>query len=117
QLNVIQFRSSYRRTVLRRASLISHQIRHHLESHRNLFEQINWQLHDFGQYAVDPRTNSNRVLPRLDVKITCVKPNGVLDETIHQDDYLDTLSGKFGLKILNSITHGAPRRGLCTRGD
>ena len=101
QLHAVQLRAADGRAVLRQAGLIGDQVGHHLEARGNFVHQVERQMRDLGEHAVDAGAHGDGVFPRLDMQVAGAELDGVLHHAVdHHDDFGALGGDRFGLEIL-----------------
>ena len=105
QLDAVQFRAADGGAVLRRAGLVGHEVGHDLEAHRDLVHEVERQMGDLGEHAVNAGAHGDGGFPGLDVQVAGAEADGVLDQAVDEHADLEALGGQFRLEILNRVTH------------
>ncbi len=111
QFDAAKFRPHGSMSFLRQAGLVTDQVGNDLEPTRNLVQEFQGQMHQFGQDTVQANADDNRALPRLDMYVAGPCRDGIGQQTVHQHTNLNRVFRGFGLQILERLVHGRRWRG------
>ena len=105
-LAAAQFRIGRRMAFLRQAGLVGYHVAEDFEAAGNLLHQVQRQVDQFGQHAVEADAHGQRAFPRLDVNVAGLGGDGVHEQIFDQRGDFRLALGGIRLQVSQCFTHG-----------